>query len=62
MSCEAEKNFQVANYQKQILINDDEGKIKIFLFSVYKNIIKLLSLTRWSMNMQQKFSECDRQL
>lgn len=41
MSCEAEKNFQVANYQKQILINDDEGKIKIFLFSVYKKYYKI---------------------
>ena len=42
MSCEAEKNFQVANYQKQILINDDEGKIKIFLFSVYKRYYKII--------------------
>lgn len=46
MSCEAEKNFQVANYQKQILINDDEGKIKIFLFSVYKKYYKIIVIDK----------------
>ena len=46
MSCEAEKNFQVANYQKQILINDNEGKIKIFLFSVYKKYYKIIVIDK----------------